>query len=97
MKTTRTADRDRDRGKDHLDREPCAVKAVRYKGGTGAVPKKKRIDDRGSGLPRRSMYAIYAYIGVVWGVNAGIYGIHGVCGLALFVVFNTVVTRSISQ
>ena len=26
------------------------------------------------------MYAIYAYIGVVWGVNAGIYGIHGVSG-----------------
>ena len=24
------------------------------------------------------MYAIYAYIGVVWGVNVGIYGIHGV-------------------
>ena len=31
-------------------------------------------------LPRRSMYAIYAYIGVVWGVNVGIYGIHGVYG-----------------
>ena len=29
--------------------------------------------------PRRSMYAIYAYIGVVWGVNVGIYSIHGVC------------------
>ena len=27
------------------------------------------------------MYAIYAYIGVVWGVNVGIYGIHGVYGL----------------
>ena len=26
------------------------------------------------------MYAIYAYIGVVWGVNVGIYGIHGVYG-----------------
>ena len=24
--------------------------------------------------------AIYAYIGVVWGVNVGIYGIHGVSG-----------------
>ena len=27
------------------------------------------------------MYAIYAYIGVVWGVNVGIYGIHGVSGI----------------
>ena len=27
------------------------------------------------------MYAIYAYIGVVWGVNVGIQGIHGVSGL----------------
>ena len=26
------------------------------------------------------MYAIYAYIGVVLGVNVGIYGIHGVSG-----------------
>ena len=26
------------------------------------------------------MYAIYAYTGVVWGVNVGIYGIHGVYG-----------------
>ena len=32
-------------------------------------------------LPKHSMYAIYAYIGVVWGVNVGIYGIHGVSGL----------------
>ena len=30
------------------------------------------------------MYAIYAYIGVVWGVNVGIYGIHGVYGFVLF-------------
>ena len=27
------------------------------------------------------MYAIYAYIGVVWGVNVGIYSIHGVSGI----------------
>ena len=27
------------------------------------------------------MYAIYAYIGVVWGVNVGIYGIHGAFGI----------------
>ena len=27
------------------------------------------------------MYAIYAYIGVVLGVNVGIYGIHGVSGI----------------
>ena len=26
------------------------------------------------------MYAVYAYIGVVLGVNVGIYGIHGVSG-----------------
>ena len=31
-------------------------------------------------FPIHSMYAIYAYIGVVWGVNVGIYGIHGVYG-----------------
>ena len=30
--------------------------------------------------PRHSMYAIYAYIGVVSGVNVGKYGIHGVFG-----------------
>ena len=30
---------------------------------------------------RHSMYAIYAYIGVVWGVNVGIYSIHGVSGI----------------
>ena len=29
------------------------------------------------------MYAIYAYIGVVLGVNVGIYGIHGVSGIDL--------------
>ena len=28
-----------------------------------------------------SMYGIYAYIVVVWGVNVGIYGIHGASGL----------------
>ena len=27
------------------------------------------------------MYAIYAYIGVVWGVNVGIYWIHGASGV----------------
>ena len=32
------------------------------------------------------MYAIHAYIGVVLGVNVGIYGIHGVFGFG-FVVF----------
>ena len=30
--------------------------------------------------PRHSMYGIFTYIGVVWGVNVGIYGIHGVSG-----------------
>ena len=34
-------------------------------------------------LPRHSMYARYAYIGVVLGVNVGIYGIHGVFGLPM--------------
>ena len=28
--------------------------------------------------PKHSMYGIFTYIGVVWGVNVGIYGIHGV-------------------
>ena len=32
-------------------------------------------------IPKRSMYAIYAYIGVVLGVNVSIYGIHGVSGI----------------
>ena len=27
------------------------------------------------------IYSIYAYIGVVWGVNVGIYSIHGVYGV----------------
>ena len=27
---------------------------------------------------------IFTYIGVVWGVNVGIYGIHGVSGLKSF-------------
>ena len=30
--------------------------------------------------PRRSVYGIFTYIGVVLGVNVGIYGIHGVSG-----------------
>ena len=29
---------------------------------------------------------IYAYIGVVWGVNVGIYGIHGVSGIYMSVM-----------
>ena len=27
------------------------------------------------------MYGVYAYIGVVWGVNVGIHGIHGAFGI----------------
>ena len=38
---------------------------------------KQRIDNPS---PRHSMYGMYAYIGVVWGVNVGIYGIHGASG-----------------
>ena len=34
-------------------------------------------------VPKHSMYAIYAYIGVVLGVNVGIYGIHGVFGVGM--------------
>ena len=30
--------------------------------------------------PGHSMYGIFTYIGVVWGVNVGIYGIHRVSG-----------------
>ena len=30
--------------------------------------------------PRHSMFGIFTYIGVVLGVNVGIYGIHGVSG-----------------
>ena len=36
-------------------------------------------------MPKRSMYVIYAYIGVVWGVNVGIYSIHGVSGMFKYV------------
>ena len=39
-----------------------------------------RVDCHAAASPRHSMYAIYAYIGVVLGVNVGIYGIHGVSG-----------------
>ena len=39
----------------------------------------KECEDPGQ-IPRHSMCAIYAYIGVVSGVNVGIYGIHGVSG-----------------
>ena len=34
--------------------------------------------------PKRSMYAIYACIGVVGGVNVSIYSIHGVHGYMYF-------------
>ena len=34
------------------------------------------------------MYAIYAYIGVVLGVNVGIYGIHGVSGIHIYILRN---------
>ena len=36
------------------------------------------------------MYGIFTYIGVVWGVNVGIYGIHGVSGYtrSVWVVFS---------
>ena len=50
------------------------------------APKPKRLEDphRFGQLPehkpKHSMYAIYAYIGMVWGVNVGIYSIHGVYG-----------------
>ena len=41
-----------------------------------------QANDQWKLLPSHSMYAIvYAYIGVVLGVNVGIYGIHGVSGL----------------
>ena len=42
----------------------------------------KRNMDKNNGKlnPRHSMSVIYAYIGVVLGVNVGIYGIHGVSG-----------------
>ena len=36
-------------------------------------------------IPRHSMYAIFTYIGVVWGVNVGIYAIHGVSGIVVHV------------
>ena len=34
-------------------------------------------------IPRRSMYDMYAYIGMVWGVNVSTYSIHGVYGIGL--------------
>ena len=43
------------------------------------------------------MYAIYAYIGVVLGVNVSIYGIHGVSGLGTLkkLVYNPSVDSSV--
>ena len=37
-------------------------------------------------IPKHSMDAIYANIGVVWGVNVAIYGIHGVSGIYMLVI-----------
>ena len=37
--------------------------------------------------PCLPMFAIYAYIGVVLGVNVGICGIHGVFGICIFEVW----------
>ena len=43
--------------------------------------KKVTTDSFLSIVPRHSMYGIFTYIGVVLGVNVGIYGIHGVSGV----------------
>ena len=49
-----------------------------------AVPTRSLVGRPSKGsiiqVPRHSMYGMYAYIGVVWGVNVGIYGIHGASG-----------------
>ena len=37
------------------------------------------------------MYGTYAYIGVVLGVNVGIYGIHGVSGIGPLLPHSTIV------
>ena len=37
------------------------------------------------------MYAIYAYIGVVLEVNVGIYGIHGVSGIDVLKIRNSLI------
>ena len=37
--------------------------------------------DNWNTIPRHSIYAMYAYIRVVWEVNVGIYSIHGVYGI----------------
>ena len=41
-----------------------------------------RENTRCKTIPRDSTYAIYAYIGVVLGINVGKYGIHGVSGIS---------------
>ena len=51
-------------------------------GGFGRCRAEAAILEHGcSSRPRHSMYGIFIYIGVVLGVNVGIYGIHGVFGI----------------
>ena len=42
-------------------------------------------------IPETPMYAIYAYIGVVLEVNVGIYGIHGVSGIDVLKIRNSLI------
>ena len=43
--------------------------------GRGMAQKMKTLE--AGSYPKHSMYCIYTYIGVVWGVNVGIHGVSG--------------------
>ena len=60
--------------------EAALLRLARGSGGGSGEANRRRVVPRPI-LPRHSMYAVYAYIGVVLGVNVGIYGIHGVSGV----------------
>ena len=64
----------------------CVFEYTQYKHLLPMVPSSRSSTERSSHLgrstlPRHSMYATDAYIGVVLEVNVGIYGIHGVSTL----------------
>ena len=48
---------------------------------------RRRFDDLILSIPRHSKYGIFTYIGVVWGVNVGIYDRHGVSGICFVSIY----------
>ena len=61
-----------------LERAQCSVLAMKE----ARVEACEKLENKEI-YPRRSTYAIYAYIGVVLGVNVGKYGIRGVSGYCI--------------